>query len=157
MECKLTESTACAVVSRLKLDTVLVNKQSAGRFVSSADPRVTMQWPRNVCQTDLRLNLRVQPVDLPAFTHFIENNSQECQGLLAVGPIIDFDCDQVSLLKSMQLKLPILLSTKKAEGTLRSTETEPGVPQRSNASQLSQQEIILRQQQSIFKSMLGEG
>lgn len=157
MECQLTHSVACAVVSRLKLDAVLINKQSAGRYISSADARVTMQWPRHACSADLRLNLRLQPVDLPAFTHFVDSHVHDCQGLLAVGPIIDLDCDEVTFLKPVQLKLPILPSAKKAEGTLRSKEPDANGPQRSNTSQLSQQEIILRQQQSIFKSMLGEG
>ena len=115
-----------------------------------------MQWPRNICQTNIRINLRIQPVDLPAFTQFSENFSHECQGLLAVGPIIDLDCDEINLLKPIQLKLPILIQTKKNEGSNQSTGVESNLPQRTT-SQLSQQEIILQQQKSIFKSMLGEG
>ncbi|CAF1395614.1 unnamed protein product [Adineta ricciae] len=156
MECKLTHSTACAVVSRLRIDTVLINQQSSGRFVSSADPRIILQWPKNVSHTNLRLNLRVQPVDQSVFTQFSDNFSEECQGLLAVGPIIDLDCDDVTLLKPMQFKLPILVQTKKNDGILRSTGMDSNIPQRANTSQLSQQELILQQQQSIFKSMLGE-
>ena len=116
-----------------------------------------MQWPINVCPTNIRLNLRVQPVDSPAFTHFTENFSHECQGLLAVGPIIDLNCDDTTLLKPIQMRLPIFVQTKKNEGHNKSTGIESNVPQRTTTSQSSQQEIILQQQQSIFKSMLGEG
>ncbi|UJR26493.1 hypothetical protein I4U23_007820 [Adineta vaga] len=157
MECKLNQSTACAVVSRLKIDTVLINKKLSGRFLSSADPRITLQWPKNVSQTDLRINLRIQPIDLPAFVQFSENFSHECQGLLAVGPIIDLDCDDVTLVKPIQFKLPIFIQTKKNDRLLRSIGTESNLPQRTITSQQpSQQELILQQQQSIFKSMLGE-
>src|SRR5690606_32845863 len=107
VECKLTESTSCAVVSRLKLDTVLITKHSGGKFSSSADPRLTMQWPTNVSETDFRLNLRVQPVELSTFTQFSENYSHECQGLLAVGPIIDLHSEDIELLKPIQFTLPM--------------------------------------------------
>ncbi|CAF1134856.1 unnamed protein product [Adineta steineri] len=152
VECKLSQSTACAVVSRLRLDTILINKKSSGRFISNADSRVTLQWPKDVSQTNIRINLRVQPVDLPAFTQFSENFSHESEGLLAVGPIIDLDCDDITLLKPIQFKLPILLPTKKNEGSMKSSSIDS---QRTVTNQTTQ-DIILQQQQSIFKSMLGE-
>ena len=158
VECKLTESTSCAVVSRLKLDTVLITKHSRGKFSSSADPRLTMQWPANVSETDFRLNLRVQPVELSTFTQFSENYSHECQGLLAVGPIIDLHSEDIELLKPIQFTLPMLVQTKKNSIPTKTIMTETNIPATPNStSQPSQQDIIQQQQQSIFKSMLGEG
>jgi len=119
-----------------------------------------MQWPINVCQTDFHINLRIQPVDLPAFTQFSENFSHECQGLLAVGPIIDLYFDEITLIKPIQLTLPILVQAKKKDTSVKQAIIESNTPQqitRNSISQPSQQEIILQQQQSIFKSMLGEG
>ncbi len=120
-----------------------------------------MQWPINVCQTDFNINLRIQPVDLPTFTQFSENFSHECHGLLAVGPIIDLHLDDITLLKPIQFTLPILVQAKKKNNTsAKLTSIESNTPRQTTpnlTSQLSQQEIILQQQQSIFKSMLGEG
>jgi hypothetical protein len=157
VECKLTQSTSCAVVSRLKLDTVLINRRSSGRFLSSADPRLTIQWPVNVSETDIRLNLRIQPVELSTFTQFSENFSHECRGLLAVGPIIDLNSEEVTLLKPVQFTSPMLVQTKKNAIPTKPITTESNVPTTNSTSQPSQQEIIQQQQQSIFKSMLGEG
>ena len=149
------------MVSRLKRDKIFINQQSAGRFLSSADPRLTMQWPVNVCRTDFQIEIRVQPVDLSAFTQFLQKFSNECQGLLSVGPIIEFNFDDVPLLKPIQLTLPILVQNKKKALTVKPTiveSTTPLTPTTADATnRLSQQEIIFQQQQSIFKSMLGEG
>jgi hypothetical protein len=160
VECKLNQSTCCAVVSRLKRDKISITKKSSGRFSSSADPRLTMHWPKNVCETDFHINLRVQPVDLPTFTQFTQNFSHECQGLLAVGPIIDLHFDDITLMKPIQFTLPILVQTKNKGLSTKPTIIESNAPQETktnSTSQPSQQEIILQQQQSIFKSMLGEG
>ena len=84
----------------------------------------------------------------------------ECQGLLAVGPIIELSFDDINLLKPIQFTLPILVPPKKKHPSTKSTRTpanESTVPQPSSISQPSQQETITQQQQSIFKSMLGEG
>jgi hypothetical protein len=118
-----------------------------------------MQWPANVSETDFQVNLRVQPVDLPAFTQFCEKFSHECQGLLAVGPIIDLNFDDISLLKPIRFTLPILVQAKKTASPPKTVVFEANVPQQTtnSTSQPSQQEIIFQQQQSIFKSMLGEG
>jgi hypothetical protein len=156
VECKLNQSTSCAVVSRLKRDKIYITKQSSGRFTSSADPRLTMYWPKNVCETDFQINLRVQPVDLPAFTQFTQNFSHECQGLLGVGPIIDLHFDEINLMKSIQFTLPILVQTKNKGLTTKGTNIESEIKSNTTSSQPSQQEIILQQQQAIFKSMLGE-
>jgi len=66
------------------------------------------------------------------------------------------NCDDITLLKPIQFKLPILVPTNKQEASVKSTAIESDVPQRMTTSQPSQQEII-SQQQSIFKSVLGEG
>ena len=155
-ECKLTQSISCAVVSRLKRDKVYISRKSLGRFTSSADPRLTIQWPKHVSENDFQLNLRVQPVDLPAFTQFTQNFSHECQGLLGVGPIIDLHFDELNLIKPIQFTLPILVQTKHKGLTNKGTTIESEIKTNST-SQPSQQEIILQQQQSIFKSVLGEG
>ncbi len=160
VECKLNQSASCAVVSRLKRDTIYIDKRSSGRFSSTADPRLTMHWPNHVCETDFHINLRLQPVDLSAFTQFSEHFSHECQGLLAVGPIIDLDFDDVTLMKAIQFTSPILVQAKKRVTSAKPTmaEQNPSQPTATNStSQPSQQEMILQQQQSIFKSMLGEG
>ncbi|CAF3343764.1 unnamed protein product [Rotaria sp. Silwood1] len=156
VECKLNQSASCAVVSRLKRDTVLINKKSSGRFLSNADPRLTIQWPKNVCSTDFHINLRVLPVDLPTFTQFSKNFSNECHGLLAVGPIIELHYDDITLLKPIQFTLPILVQTKKKVIPTKPTTLESQTSQQTTPNQPSQQEIILQQQQSIFKSLLGE-
>jgi hypothetical protein len=111
----------------------------------------------NVCETDFRLNLRIQPVGLSTFNKFSENFSHECRGLLAVGPIVDLNSDDVSLLKPIQLTLPILVQTKKNPTSTKPTTTESSIPTTNSTSQPTPQEIIQQQQQSIFKSMLGEG
>ncbi|CAF3790122.1 unnamed protein product [Rotaria sordida] len=156
VECKLNQSVSCAVVSRLKRDTILINKQSSGRFLSDADHRLTIQWPKNVCSTDFHINLRVLPVDLPTFTQFSKNFSNECQGLLAVGPIIELHYDDITLLKPIQFTLPILVQTKKKVKSTKPTTVESQASQQTTTNQPSQQEIILQQQQAIFKSLLGE-
>lgn len=160
VECKLNKSACCAVVSRLKRDNIYITKKSSGRFPSSADPRLTIQWPKNTCDNDFHINLRVQPVDLSAFTQFTQNFSHECQGLLSVGPIIDLHFDDVTLTKPIQFTLPMLVQTKNKGLSNKVTVIESNTPQETktnSTSQPSQQEIILQQQQSIFKSMLGEG
>lgn len=139
-----------------------MDKQASGRFLSSVDPRLTVQWPRNVSENDVRLRLRVQPVELSAFTQFCQHFSHECQGLLAVGPIIDLNADDVSLLKPIQMTLPILVQAKKKVSPAKVNIAEPSANNPSastghGTSQPSQQEIIFQQQQSIFRSMLGEG
>ncbi|CAF2739920.1 unnamed protein product [Rotaria sp. Silwood2] len=161
VECKLNQSASCAVVSRLKRDIVLINRQSSGRFLSNADSRLTIQWPRNVCSTDFHINLRVLPVDLPTFTQFLKNFSNECQGLLAVGPIIELHYDDITLLKPIQFTLPMLVQTKKKVISTKPAVVESPTSQQTTTTttttdQPSQQELILQQQQSIFKSLLGE-
>jgi len=153
VECQLTESTCCAVVSRLKRERIVVTQQRSGRFVSTADSRVTLQWPSRSCEKDVKLNLRIQPVDLPTFTQFSSSHSHECQGLFAVGPIINLDFDEINLLKPIQLTLPMLIQGKKNDSLIKSTTNTPTTPN----TQLTPQELILQQQQFIFKSMLGEG
>ena len=155
----MNQSAICAVVSRLKRDTIRINRSSAGRFTSSADPRLTLQWPKNVSDRDVQLNLRLQPVDLPAFTQFTQKFAHECQGLLAVGPIIDLQLDDVTFLQPLHLTIPILVPTKKKDAPMKTAVIEPNTPPATTSmnSQSSQQEKILQQQQSIFKSMLGEG
>lgn len=153
----MNQSTCCAVVSRLKRDTIHINRKNAGRFTSSADPRFTIQWPKNVSDKDVQLNLRLQPVDLPTFTQFTQNFAHECQGLLAVGPIIDFQFDDVTFSEFLQLTIPILVPTKRKDISNKTTTIEPTTPTSPAVnSQASQQEKLLQQQQSIFKSMLGE-
>ena len=142
----------------MKRDTILIDNQSSGRFSSTADPRLTLQWPVHVCENNFRMDLRVQPVDLSTFTQFSQNFSYECQGLLAVGPIIDLTVEDVTLLKPIQFTLPIFVQTKKKVGPTKPTVIETNVPPPgTTTNQPSQQEIIFQQQQSIFKSMLGEG
>jgi hypothetical protein len=160
VECKLNQTASCAVVSRLKRDTIYIDKQSSGRFSSSADPRLTIQWPAHVCENNFQLNLRLQPVDLPTFTQFSKNFSHECQGLLAIGPIINLNFDDITLSKPIQFTLPILAQAKKKVTSAKPTMIESNTVQstiNNSTSQPSQQEIVLQQQQSIFKSMLGEG
>jgi len=160
---KLNESSTCAVVSRLKRDTIFIEKQTSGRYLSTADPRLTLQWPKNVSQNDLRIDICIQPVDLPTFTQFCHQFSHESNGLLAVGPIIELNFDDTTLLKPIQFTLPILVPPKKKTPPPKSTQTittttnEANNPPQISTSQPSQQEIIVQQQQSIFKSMLGEG
>ncbi|CAF3425125.1 unnamed protein product [Rotaria socialis] len=157
VECKLEQSTACAVVSRLKQDKILIDKHSSGRFSSDVDPRLTMEWPANVCSTNLNINLRVLPVDLPAFTQFTKNFSSDCQGLIAVGPIIELQFDTVSLLKPIKFTLPILVQTKQKVAPIKpTTVVQAQAFQETSTTPASQQELILQQQQSIFKSMLGD-
>ncbi|CAF1133282.1 unnamed protein product [Rotaria magnacalcarata] len=157
VECQLEQSTACAVVSRLKQDKILIDKHSSGRFSSNVDPRLTMEWPANVCSTNLNINLRVLPVDLPAFTQFIKNCSSDCQGLIAVGPIIELQFDNVSLLKPIKFTLPILVQAKQKVAPIKPTiVVQSQTLQETPTTTPSQQELILQQQQSIFKSVLGD-
>lgn len=100
----------------------------------------------------------IQPVDLPTFTQFCHDFSYECQGLLAVGPIIELNFEDTALLKPMQFTSPILVQPKKKKNVVsKPTTDETNNPQPVSTSQPSQQELINQQQQSIFKSMLGEG
>jgi hypothetical protein len=137
----------------------LIEKQSSGRYLSSADPRFTLQWPKNVSQNDFRIDTCIQPVDLPTFTQFCQHFSHESQGLLAVGPIIELNFDDINLLQPIQFTLPILVQTKKKKtpSPPKPTTDAANNPQPTPTNQPSQQEMIAQQQQSIFKSMLGEG
>ncbi|CAF1259707.1 unnamed protein product [Rotaria sordida] len=159
VECKLNESSICAVVSRLKHDIILIQKQSSGRYISNADPRFTLNWPQNISQNDFSIDVCIQPVDLQTFIQFSQNFSSECQGLLAVGPIIELNFDEINLLKPIQFTLPILIQPKKksiSSKIKRSSIDESNNPQQPTISHPSQQETIDQQQQLIFKSMLGE-
>ncbi|CAF3033304.1 unnamed protein product [Rotaria sp. Silwood2] len=146
-------------VSRLKHDTILIQKQLSGRYVSNADPRFTLHWPKDVSQNDFSIDICVQPVDLPTFAQFSQHFSHECQGLLAVGPIIELNFDEINLLKPIQFTLPILIQPKKKPippKTIPTTNDESNILPQPTISQPSQQEMIAQQQQLIFKSMLGE-
>lgn len=143
-------STACAVVSRLKRDAIFISRKSAGRFASSADPRLTLQWPKNVSENDFNLHLRIQPIEFSIFNQFCQHYSHECQGLIGVGPIIDLATEEISLLQPIQLTSPILAQPKKKTSAPKVATGDSSVPP-------SQQELIAQQQQSIFRSMLGEG
>ncbi|UJR22588.1 hypothetical protein I4U23_025633 [Adineta vaga] len=153
VECRLINSSACAVVSRLKRDRILIKNQSSGKYLSTADARFTFQWPKNVSETDFHIQTCIQPVDLPTFTQFCEQYRHECQGLLAVGPIIELTFDDVTLLEPIQFTLPILIQPKKKiiQPKPIETTTDTGI-----ISHEAQQEFIAQQQQLIFKSMLGE-
>lgn len=150
------------MVSRLKRDTILIKTQSSGRYTSTADHRFTIQWPKEVVQNDIRIDTCIQPVDLPTFTQFCQHFSHESNGLLAVGPIIDLTSEDINLLKPIQFTIPILVQPKKkktttskpASTTNTTEETKTPAP---TTSQPSAQETVTQQQQSIFKSMLGEG
>lgn len=157
MECKLSQSAACAVVSRLKHDTIHLKKRSSGRFSSNADPRFTMQWPANAYKTDFNVTLRILPIELSTFSQFLKNFSNESQGLLAVGPIIEFHADDVDLSEPIKFTLPMLVQTKKQTKPMKPIVTETSASAQPISGQPSQQEIFLQQQQAIFKSMLGEG
>lgn len=156
IQCQLIQSSTCAVVSRLKREAIRISSQSSGRFQSTADPRLTLQWPKNSYSTDLHFNLRMQPVDLTAFNHFCQQFSLECQGLMSVGPIIDLNVDEISLSKPIQMTLPMLVQAKKKIFSTRVAAVDTNSTN-NNSSQSSQQDLILQQQQSIFRSMLGEG
>ncbi|CAF3628071.1 unnamed protein product [Rotaria socialis] len=159
-ECKLPESSVCAVVSRLKRDKVLIENQSSGRYLSSSDPRFTFQWPKNVSSNDFSIDICIQPVDLPTFIQFSHDFSHECQGLLAVGPIIELKFDDITLMKPIQFTLPILVQPKKkasSQKTGPASNDESSVPPPlATTSQVPQQQTVAQQQQSIFKSMIGE-
>ena len=142
VQCPLYEPAVCAVVSRLKRERLAIDKHVSGRFSSSADARFTMQWPKQLAQTNFTLDVRLQPVDLPLFTQFCRDFAYECQGLLAVGPIIELQFEETSLLKPLQFTFPMLVPPKKAVQTVKSSTTD------SNSSQ---------QQQSLFESILTEG
>jgi hypothetical protein len=118
--------------------------------MSTADPRFTLQWPKNLSQNDFRIDTCIQPVDLPTFAQFCKHFSHECQGLLGVGPIIELNYDDITLLKPMQLTLPILVQPKKKTVQQKPTTDDPNNPPQTTTSQSSQQETIL-------KSMLSEG
>ncbi|CAF3703405.1 unnamed protein product [Rotaria sp. Silwood1] len=159
VECKLNESSICAVVSRLKHDTIFIQNQLSGRYLSNADPRFTLHWPKNVSQNDFSIDICIQPVDLPIFTQFLQNFSHECQGLLTVGPIIELNFDEINLLKPIQFTLPILIQSKKkliSPKIISTSNDETNIPPPPTPSQPSQQEMIVQQQQLIFKSMLVE-
>ena len=88
--------------------------------------------------------------------------SYECQGLIAVGPIIELNFDDINLLQPIQFTFPILVQPKKKKSPPPPppkpiTIDDPNAPPPPTTSQPSQQELINQQQQSIFKSMLGEG
>lgn len=158
----MNHSSICAVVSRLKRETIFIDRKCSGRFQSTADPRLSLQWPKNVCEEDVNVHLRLQPVELTIFNQFCHHYSHESQGLIGVGPIIDLNTDEISLLKPIQLTSPILVQAKKKISITKTNVTETSaVPSGSapteSTSQPSQQELILQQQQSIFRSMLGEG
>jgi len=154
----------------LKRDRIFIETNRAGRYLSSADSRFTLQWPRNVCQTDFRMDTCMQPVDLTTFNQFCQHFTHECEGLLAVGPIIELNFEEINLLKPIQFTLPILVQPKKKnkvetprpnpdQATMPTTPaaTDPNNPLQVSTSQPSQQDLINQQQQSIFKSVLGEG
>lgn len=160
VQCQLDHSAALAVVSRLKRDTIFIDRKASGRFHSSADPRLSLQWPKNVSDSDFNLHLRIQPVEMSVFNQFCHHYSHESQGLLAVGPIIDLNTEEISLLKPVQLTSPILVQAKKKLAAAKISVADPPVVPATptgTTSQPSQQELILQQQQSIFRSMLGEG
>ncbi|CAF0743578.1 unnamed protein product [Adineta steineri] len=153
VECKLNKSSICAVVSRLKRDTIFIENQTSDRYVSSADPRFTLQWPENVSKNNFYIRTCIQPVDLSTFTQFCQRFIHECRGLLAVGPIIELNYDDINLLKPIQFTLPILVQPKKKTLPSKTTQMSMDV---GSTTQESQQDIIAQQQQLIFKSMLGE-
>ena len=151
-------------MSRLKRDTILIKTQSSGRYTSTADPRFTIQWPKEVAQNDIRIDTCIQPVDLPTFTQFCQHFLHESHGLLAVGPIIDLTSEDITLLKPIQFTLPILVQPKKKKitppkiaSTVNGSEETKTTAPPPTTSQPPTQETLTQQQQSIFKSMLGEG
>lgn len=101
-----------------------------------------MQWSEQLAKTSFSLSARLQPVDLPFFTQFCRDFTYECQGLLAVGPIIELHFEDTSLLKPMQFTFPMLVPPKNSTLAVKSSTNE------SNTSQ---------QQQSLFQSILTEG
>lgn len=144
-------------MSRLKRDTITINKKVSGRFSSNSDPRLTLEWPLNVSERDFQMNLRILPIESSTFTQFSKSFSSECQGLLAVGPIVEFQLDDITLLKPIQFTLPMLVQTKKQTVSIKPPVLETQSSEQITAGQPSQQELILQQQQSIFQSVLGEG
>ncbi|CAF1506676.1 unnamed protein product [Adineta ricciae] len=151
---KLIKPVACAVVSRLKRDRVLIRTHSSGRYSSSADARFTFEWPKHVSENNIHLQTCIQPVDIPAFAQFCEQYKHECRGLLAVGPIIELTSVDASLIKPIQFTLPILVQPKKK--TVQPKVAESAATDSGTISHELQQEFIIQQQQLIFKSMLGE-
>jgi hypothetical protein len=154
----LHRSSACAVVSRFKHENVFINQNQSGSFQSTADHRVTMQWPHCVSQNDIQLRFRIQPMDSSIFSTFCQKYSHECHGLLALGPIVDINVDDIPLLKPIRWTSPVLVQTKMSMSSTKvamhdTTNTQP----MSTISPPTQQELIVQQQQSIFRSLLGEG
>lgn len=116
-----------------------------------------MEWPANVCATSMNINLRVVPVDLSTFTQFVKNFSSDTQGLIAVGPIIELYYDNVALLKPIKFTMPMIVHTKKPAVVLKPVASEQEKPDEETINQISQQEMFLKQQESIFRAVLGEG
>lgn len=99
---------------------------------------------------------------MPIFSQFCHDFAAECYGLLAVGPVVELKFDEINLSKPIQFTLPILLQPKKKAAQVQkptqTTGDETNVPSTPVApSQPSQQDMAVQQQQSIFKSMIGEG
>lgn len=151
----------------MKRDRIFIEAHRGGRYHSSADSRFTLQWPKNVSQADFRLDACLQPVDLPTFNQFCQDFAQECAGLLAVGPIIELNFEDINLLKPFQLTSPILVQPKKKktpaakpnpeQTTIPTEDPNNQQPPSPSTSQPSQQALLNQQQQSIFKSVLGDG
>lgn len=133
-------------MSRLRQDQILIEKQARGLFTSSADGRFTMQWPEQIVQNSFSVGARLQPIDPILFNEFCREYFHDCQGLIAVGPIIELSFDEVILLKPIQFTVPILVPSKKKIVTTTVNNVQPD-------SNLSAQD----QQRSIFESMLENG
>lgn len=156
VEIQLTESSTCAVVSRFKREQLLIKENGSGRFSSTADPRLTIEWPRKLFSNDLQFSLRIQPVESTIFNQFSKDYTHECQGLLSVGPIVDLSVDDIVLSKPLIFTLPMLIQTKKKTSSNKLTNGYESVTN-LQTHQPSPQEIFLQQQQSIYRSVLGEG
>lgn len=118
-----------------------MEKTSSGQYVSTADHRFTIQWNENVVQKTLPMDARLHPVDLNVFTQFCRDFSNECQGLIAVGPIIELRYEDVPLLKPIHLTCPILVPPKRNIPTIKTNSTETSTNPTPDA---------------IFRSMLAE-
>ncbi|CAF1289442.1 unnamed protein product, partial [Didymodactylos carnosus] len=158
VECKLYKTMALAVVSRLKRDKIIINKDKRGKYTSSADQRFTIEWEQNIVQNDFRIDACIQPVDLPTFSEFRQRNPHDCDGLIAVGPIVELMFDDVELLKKIGVTLPMLIQMKKTpkHQAPKPTQDQQLPPSSNDPVQMSSQDTLLQQQQQIFKSVLGD-
>ncbi|XP_076445226.1 death domain-containing protein 1-like isoform X2 [Babylonia areolata] len=106
VQCSLRQPGALCVVLRLKREDVPLTARHGGRFLASADSRVTLTWTPHTVNTTANISVAVQHLDQNVVSELRTRTDMDCGHLMSSSPIVHCRSQGPALLKPVVFMLP---------------------------------------------------